>query len=137
MEAVATGLQSLPRIFTDLVLPKLPQLQARFEAGARVLDVGCGAGFALVHLAERFPRVTCVGVDEWDTARRVYTTSSPTEIRSSSTDTSSCGRSPCRTASSTATPRARVTSPLLPTPSWPRAGAAVPAGSTARAAPSS
>jgi len=63
MEAVATGLQSLPRIFTDLVLPKLPQLQARFEAGARVLDVGCGAGFALVHLAERFPMVTCVGVD--------------------------------------------------------------------------
>src|SRR5260221_8362336 len=63
MEAVATGLQSLPRIFTDLVLPKLPLLQARFEAGARVLDVGCGAGFALVHLAERFARMTCVGVD--------------------------------------------------------------------------
>src|SRR5207237_1885476 len=32
MEAVANGLQSLPRIFTDFVLPKLPQLQARFEA---------------------------------------------------------------------------------------------------------
>lgn len=63
MEAVASGLQSLPRIFTDFVLPKLPKLQARFEAGARILDVGCGAGFALVHLAERFPKVTCVGVD--------------------------------------------------------------------------
>lgn len=63
MRAVAEGLRALPRIFTDLVLPKLPQLQARFERGARVLDVGCGAGYALVHLAERFPKVTCVGVD--------------------------------------------------------------------------
>jgi SAM-dependent methyltransferase len=63
MEAVANGLQSLPRIFTEFVLPKLPSLQARFEAGARVLDVGCGGGWALVQLAERFPNVTCVGVD--------------------------------------------------------------------------
>ncbi|MEA2661716.1 MAG: hypothetical protein QOH08_1288 [Chloroflexota bacterium] len=63
MEVVAAGLQSLPRIFTELVLPKLPALQARFESGARVLDVGCGAGWALVQLAERFPKVTCVGVD--------------------------------------------------------------------------
>jgi SAM-dependent methyltransferase len=63
MQAVAEGLRSLPRIFSDLVLPKLPRLQARFEAGARVLDVGCGAGYALVHLAERFPKVTAVGVD--------------------------------------------------------------------------
>ncbi len=63
MEAVAAGLQALPRIFIELVLPKLPKLQARLEAGARVLDVGCGGGWALVQLAERFPKVTCVGVD--------------------------------------------------------------------------
>jgi hypothetical protein len=63
MEAVANGLQALPRIFTDFVLPTLPTLQARFDAGARVLDVGCGGGWALVQLAERFPKVTCVGVD--------------------------------------------------------------------------
>ncbi|MDP9245367.1 MAG: methyltransferase domain-containing protein [Chloroflexota bacterium] len=63
MRAVAEALKALPRIFTDLVLPKLPQLQARFESGARVLDVGCGAGAALVHLAEHFPNVTAVGVD--------------------------------------------------------------------------
>lgn len=63
MQAVADGLKALPRIFTDLVLPRLPMLQARFEAGARVLDVGCGGGWALVQLAERFPKVTCVGVD--------------------------------------------------------------------------
>ena len=63
MEAVANGLQALPRIFTEFVLPKLPSLQARFESGARVLDVGCGGGWALVQLAERFPKITCVGVD--------------------------------------------------------------------------
>ncbi len=63
MRTIADGLQALPRIFTDLVLPKLPTLQARFEAGARVLDVGCGGGHALVHFAERFPNVRCVGVD--------------------------------------------------------------------------
>ncbi|HEV2249421.1 MAG TPA: class I SAM-dependent methyltransferase, partial [Candidatus Limnocylindria bacterium] len=63
MAVVASGLQALPRIFTDLVLPQLPTLQARLEAGARVLDVGCGGGWALVQLAERFPKVTCVGVD--------------------------------------------------------------------------
>jgi len=63
MRAVAEALRALPRIFTDLVLPKLPALQSRFERGARVLDVGCGAGHALVHLAERFPKLTAVGVD--------------------------------------------------------------------------
>jgi SAM-dependent methyltransferase len=63
MQVIATGLRSLPRIFTDFVLPTLPALQQRFENGARVLDVGCGGGWALVQLAERFPNVTCVGVD--------------------------------------------------------------------------
>jgi cyclopropane fatty-acyl-phospholipid synthase-like methyltransferase len=28
-----------------------------------VLDVGCGGGWALVQIAERFPRTSCVGVD--------------------------------------------------------------------------
>lgn len=63
MAVIAEGLRSLPRMFTDFVLPKLPALQRRFEDGARVLDVGCGGGWALVQLAERFPRLTCVGVD--------------------------------------------------------------------------
>lgn len=63
IEAVAASLKTLPRILTDLVLPKLPALERRFIDGARVLDVGCGAGWALVHLAERFPKISCVGVD--------------------------------------------------------------------------
>jgi SAM-dependent methyltransferase len=63
MREVAEALKTLPRIFLDLVLPRLPGLAARLEAGARVLDVGCGGGWAVVQIAERFPRTTCVGVD--------------------------------------------------------------------------
>lgn len=60
---VAEALKTLPRIFLDFVLPKLPVLAARLEAGARVLDVGCGGGWAIVQIAERFPQTRCVGVD--------------------------------------------------------------------------
>ena len=63
MREVAEALKTLPRIFLDLVLPRLPGLAARLEQGGRVLDVGCGGGWALVQIAERFPRTSCVGVD--------------------------------------------------------------------------
>lgn len=60
---VAEGLRLIPRIFLELVLPKLPDLRARLEAGATVLDLGCGGGHALVAFAERYPNVRCVGMD--------------------------------------------------------------------------
>jgi SAM-dependent methyltransferase len=63
MREVAEALKTLPRIFLDLVLPNLPGLEARLASGARVLDVGCGGGWAVVQLAERFPETTCVGID--------------------------------------------------------------------------
>jgi SAM-dependent methyltransferase len=63
MREVAEALKTLPRIFLDLVLPRLPGLQARLEGGARVLDVGCGGGWGVVQLAERFPGTSCVGID--------------------------------------------------------------------------
>lgn len=63
MREVAEALKTLPRIFLDLVLPNLPGLNARLADGARVLDVGCGGGWGMVQIAERFPRTACVGID--------------------------------------------------------------------------
>ncbi len=63
MKEVAEGLKALPRIFLNFVLPKLPKLAARLETGGRVLDVGCGGGWAIVQIAERFPNTRCVGID--------------------------------------------------------------------------
>ena len=60
---IADSLRSLPRMFVDLVLPRLPSLAARLDAGARVLDLGCGAGWAIVELAERFPASFVDGAD--------------------------------------------------------------------------
>jgi SAM-dependent methyltransferase len=72
---VADALQTLPRIFLDFVLPQLPELEARLTEGGRVLEVGCGGGWGVVHLAERFPNITCRGVDlepqSIDLARRL------------------------------------------------------------------
>jgi SAM-dependent methyltransferase len=63
MREVAEALKTLPRIFLDLVLPNLAGLSARLQDGGRVLDVGCGGGWAVVQIAERFPETTCVGID--------------------------------------------------------------------------
>jgi SAM-dependent methyltransferase len=63
MREVAEALKTLPRIFLDLVLPRLPGLGGRLEDGGRVLDVGCGGGWAVVQVAERFPTTSCVGID--------------------------------------------------------------------------
>lgn len=45
------------------ILPQLEGMVERLEAGARVADVGCGAGTATVAMAEAFPNSTFVGYD--------------------------------------------------------------------------
>lgn len=44
-------------------IPRLPALAARLEAGARVADVGCGRGLAMIRLAQAYPRSQFVGYD--------------------------------------------------------------------------
>jgi SAM-dependent methyltransferase len=63
LEDVAGASRSLPRMFLDVAAQKLPDLVRRLEGGGRILDVGCGAGHALVTLAERLPAVTAVGIE--------------------------------------------------------------------------
>ena len=44
-------------------LPLMPRVQERLRAGARVADVGCGAGRGAVALTKAFPACTVVGYD--------------------------------------------------------------------------
>ena len=44
-------------------LPAVPEVRAKLEHGAKVADVGCGAGRALIKLAGAFPNSTCSGYD--------------------------------------------------------------------------
>ncbi|MFK8022718.1 MAG: class I SAM-dependent methyltransferase [Ilumatobacter sp.] len=47
----------------DTVLPALSGVVGRLERGANVIDIGCGAGGAVLMMAERFPASTFVGYD--------------------------------------------------------------------------
>jgi len=53
---------------TSTVLPALDGVVAKLEAGALVVDVGCGGGVMLTTLAQAFPNSTCVGYDPSDVA---------------------------------------------------------------------
>lgn len=48
---------------TTYILPLVPGLDAKLELGIDVLDVGCGSGRALVHLAGLYPASQFVGYD--------------------------------------------------------------------------
>lgn len=50
------------------ILPLVPRLVEMLDQGVRAIDIGCGKGLAMVHLAARFPRSTFVGVDLFDAA---------------------------------------------------------------------
>lgn len=55
--------QSIVTKLLDHVLPLVPGLRQRLEKGIDVLDVGCGAGRALLLLAKHFPCSRFVGLD--------------------------------------------------------------------------
>jgi len=47
----------------DQTLPLIPGIIERLEEGIEVLDVGCGSGFASVHMAKEFPNSRFTGYD--------------------------------------------------------------------------
>ena len=55
--------QSVVVALTEQILPLVPGLTDRLEAGIRVADLGCGRGQALLELARTYPRSTFTGVD--------------------------------------------------------------------------
>lgn len=63
LESVATATVALPKMFLQLVLPKLPSLETRLADDCSLLDMGCGGGSAIVEFATRFPALRCTGVD--------------------------------------------------------------------------
>jgi len=56
------------QLFVQACLPAMPGIQAKLEQGARVLEVGCGRGGALIRLAAVFPRSIFVGYDNFPPA---------------------------------------------------------------------
>jgi ubiquinone/menaquinone biosynthesis C-methylase UbiE len=63
LEALKNLTKSDPVMFTENVLPQAPQTLARLQQGGRILDVGAGAGFNIVHFARRFPASRVVGIE--------------------------------------------------------------------------
>ena len=55
--------QTVVAVLEDVLLPAVPGLVARLEAGIDVLDVGCGSGHALSTMARAFPRSRFTGYD--------------------------------------------------------------------------
>jgi len=55
--------QSVMSSLESHVLPLIPGLTERLEAGIRVLDLGCGRGRILNRLAELYPRSNFTGID--------------------------------------------------------------------------
>jgi len=53
---------------TSKVLPALEGVVDKLEAGATVVDIGCGGGVMLTTLAQAFPNSTCVGYDPSEAA---------------------------------------------------------------------
>jgi SAM-dependent methyltransferase len=55
--------QTVVSALTDSILPLVPGLVERLQAGIEVLDVGCGRGRALIKMAEAFPSSRFTGYD--------------------------------------------------------------------------
>ena len=62
-DVVAASTAGLQVLSARKLLPELPRLKERLDAGGTILEVGCGTGQHLLQLSEAFPNAQCVGVD--------------------------------------------------------------------------
>jgi predicted O-methyltransferase YrrM len=63
LEALKNMTKPDTSVWTASVLPQAPATLARLEQGGRLLDVGAGAVYGLVHYAQRFPAAEVVGLE--------------------------------------------------------------------------
>ena len=50
-------------VLTEHVLPQSPATVQQLQAGGKILDIGAGAGFHVVHYAKQFPNAEVVGLE--------------------------------------------------------------------------
>jgi len=62
-DAKALTCHIVPLAYRFMIIPSIPGLKERLDAGVKVLDVGCGAGHLMIQLAKDFPNCKFVGVE--------------------------------------------------------------------------
>jgi SAM-dependent methyltransferase len=62
-DAKALTSHIVPLAYRFMIIPSIPGLKERLDAGMKVLDVGCGAGHLIIQLAKDFPNCNFVGVE--------------------------------------------------------------------------
>jgi SAM-dependent methyltransferase len=62
-DVVAESTAGLQILSARKLLPELPGLKERLDAGGTILEVGCGTGGHLIQLSDAFPQARCIGVD--------------------------------------------------------------------------
>lgn len=63
LRIAASATRSIPGLFIRTILPRLAELRDRLGSGLHILDIGCGAGWAVVEFAQEFPKSRVVGID--------------------------------------------------------------------------
>lgn len=58
-----SALSSSPRVGQTTICQAMPEVEARWRAGARHLEVGCGVGNSLFGTVLAYPEVTAVGIE--------------------------------------------------------------------------
>ncbi len=62
----AIGMGNRPMFVNDYVskwIPAMPDIKTRLQAGGRVVEIGCGVGWASISLAQGFPNIQIDAVD--------------------------------------------------------------------------